>query len=213
MVSSLSFCLDWIRRKAIMALSWNPCRHGLLFCRTSRIAPGRFSIFYPLVNLLIRIPSWDSGVPSGITRVLLPRFTSSTLGALPMWWLMSGSKRCIKIIFFYWDGLINSCFFCILKLLQWESSAGMRRGSSARSFRRSGSFWGISISSRNARIPCSVAARSIAHFSQVVYGREITRIRAWAFLSHLMSALRITHRNPFVLGNLLAFVWMIALIC
>ena len=38
---------------------------------------GKLHFFYPVENLLIRIPSWDSGVPSGMTRVLLSRFTSS----------------------------------------------------------------------------------------------------------------------------------------
>ena len=33
------------------------------------LRPGGF-LFYPLVNLLIRRPSWDSGVPSGMTSVL-----------------------------------------------------------------------------------------------------------------------------------------------
>ena len=42
------------------------------------LRPGG-SLFHPLVNLLIRRPSWDSGVPSGMTSALLPRFTSSIL--------------------------------------------------------------------------------------------------------------------------------------
>ena len=43
---------------------------------------GKLHFFYPLVNLLIRIPSWDSGVPSGITRGLVTTLHQLHLGGI-----------------------------------------------------------------------------------------------------------------------------------
>ena len=69
----------------------------------------------------------------------------------------------------------------------------MRRVSSVRSFRKSGSFRAISISSRNAKIPCIVVTGSTENSLQAAHGKkekpnkeadfDVTMILGWEELS------------------------------